>query len=123
MSTQESPYREEDAEARARLDAKQRKERAKQERRQRKELAEQAKLRELSRHALENENTPENASRRRIGLVAAARTGAVIGAILGGVGAWVADDWLVLVAAPFVGVIFSVWFVSVSNKSGELPRG
>jgi hypothetical protein len=135
MSIQESPYREEDAEARARLDeeqheefaeqarlrelarralaedAKQRKAFAKKERRQRKELAEQARIQELSRHALEN--TDENESRQQFRWDVAIGVGAIVGTALGGVGWWAIDDWSVFLVAPIVGVIFGAFFAGI----------
>jgi len=106
MSNEHSPYREEDAEARARLDAE-----------QREELAEQARLRKLSRNALKNENVNnENAPPRRFRMVPAISKGSVVGAILGGVGWWVTDDWFFIVAAAITGIIGSVVVFGLWNK-------
>ncbi|MCL2779255.1 MAG: hypothetical protein FWD73_14765 [Polyangiaceae bacterium] len=121
MSTQESPYREEDAEARAQLDAELREARARLEAKLREELAEQARLRKLSRHALDNENAVENDNepRRQFRWDIAIGTGAIAGAALGGVGWWATDDLSVLVVAPIVGVIFGVFFAGLWNKPGK----
>ncbi|MCL2779254.1 MAG: hypothetical protein FWD73_14760 [Polyangiaceae bacterium] len=118
MSTQASPYREEDAEARAQLDAKLREELVEKERLQREELAEQARLRELSRHALAKKEEKEEGEDtiRRFGWVISAAVGLVVGAALGGVGWWATDDLSVLVLAPIVGIIFGVVVVGLWNK-------
>jgi ferric-dicitrate binding protein FerR (iron transport regulator) len=109
MSTQQaSPYREEDAEARARLDAE-----------QREELAEQARIQELSRRALAKEEKKEEKEEvpiQRSGWVTSAAAGLAIGAALGGVGWWATNDWSVFLAAPIVGIIIGVVVTGLWGK-------
>ena len=108
-----SPYREEDTEARERLDAE-------HEAEQREELKEQEKLRELSRHALAK--TPDRQD-RPFGIGAAAGIGLAAGATLGSVGWWVMDDWFVLLASTIIGFLIAmVVFGLLRKPEFELPR-